>query len=101
MLNAGVMTLRPDSSFLKYLHAVAVRAPLSFGASCRLRGDGSIPGTLGALCGGKEKASGRPFFQGSFPTFQQFLDIFLLEVFQSPFWELLAGHGSPWLCCLG
>eukprot|EP00434_Breviolum_minutum_P006724 symbB.v1.2.005934.t1/scaffold346.1/size246720/3 len=53
MLNAGVMTLRPDPSFLEYMSAVAATD--------------AFQGRL------------EHYAEGSFPTFQQFLDIFLLE----------------------
>lgn len=54
MLNAGVMTLRPDPEFLQYMRAVAATD--------------AFRGRL------------QHYAEGSFPTFQQFLDIFLLEV---------------------
>lgn len=53
MLNAGVMTLRPDPEFLQYMRAVAATD--------------AFRGRL------------QHYAEGSFPTFQQFLDIFLLE----------------------
>ena len=53
MLNVGVMTLAPDASFLDYLRAVA---------------------TTEAFRGRLEH-----YAEGTSPTFQQFLDIFLLE----------------------
>ncbi|CAK9022590.1 unnamed protein product [Durusdinium trenchii] len=53
LLNAGVMTLRPDLHFLEYMWAVSATE--------------AFRGRL------------EHYAEGTFPTFQQFLDIFLLE----------------------